>query len=101
LPSASVQAWMFVLMPPWLRPRHSVAAALFLARRVLVGPQDGRIEQHPLQLRGFDRVEAAFPHAFLGEPPKALAPRVRLAKAFGQVGPGATSGHYPQYSIEK
>ena len=44
LPSDCMQAWILGLIPPRLRPKHSVTGSLFLVGRVLVSAQHGRID---------------------------------------------------------
>ena len=66
-----------------------------------MGPHDGRIEHHPVQFRGFQRLKGGFPHALLGPAAEAAADGIELAEPLGQVGPRTASAHYPHDSIEK
>ena len=54
---------------------------------MLVGPQHGRIEHHPVHLRGFEGLKNGFPHFFLGQSAETTADRIGLAEPLGQVGP--------------
>ena len=68
---------------------------------MLVRAHDRRVEHHPLQFRGLERVKNRFPLPFLGQPTKATPDGIGLAEAFGQVSPGAARAHYPDDSIEE
>ena len=68
---------------------------------MLVGPHDGRIEHHPVQVGRLQDLKGRFPHAFSGQAAEAAADGIKLAEPLGQVGPRAAGAHYPHDSIEK
>ncbi len=66
-----------------------------------MGPHDGRVEQHPVQVRCLHRHKQAGPHAFLRPAPAALAHGVVLTEARRQRPPGAPVAGDSKHRIEK
>jgi hypothetical protein len=71
------------------------------ARRLGVGPHDGRIEHDPVQIRLLHRLKQALPDAFLRPAPTALAHRIVPAEASGKRPPSAPVARNPEHGVQK
>ena len=68
---------------------------------MLMGPQHGRVEHHPVEFRGLQRLKNGFPHFFLGQPAEAAADGIGLAEPLVQVGPRRPRAQEPHHGVEK
>jgi hypothetical protein len=68
---------------------------------VLVGANDGTIEQQPLQVSILEFSEDAFPHPFPGPAVETPPHAVPVAEALEQISPGSPSFRDPEDCIDE